>query len=848
MNKIIENLRSSNKKGKDKEFSKYEISLERKSRAHTKENREIENPFESIKQERKFGVLGQKEQEIHLSKAKSNQLNIRRDTIVKEFHNKPKENVFEDFREFREKNFEDKRNKQLRRVGSKLKSKSKFNLEDESDLKNEQTLGENEPESKKQRNNVFNDIIQKSKKMKGQKRKDRNEYFELKDELDADFSEISSLLKIDGKKEKQEDDYDKTIKELLECDKVQPEKKKKTIKESLKQVRGDENFEIDNNYLKDEQVDYQDDDFEKNLLTVNEDDLSDNDDVQEMIEKSDTKFEQDFEQDNQQDTSQIEEGSQDEQEDDQDTSQLTENQDQDDEGETSQLTEGQDEEDQETSQIEDDIETSVLTETSELTENQDEEEEEQDDNETSQLTENQDEDAQEDDNDTSQLTEDNQEGSQDEEENEQETSQLSENQDEVEGQDEDDNETSQLTEDNESSFIAPEDEEDEVNDSKFEKETSKRVNNSEEIISKITTQKEFEKLIEKKVSNIEKYFNTRLTSDQFKFILNFQFKLSSVKDLEEITKILKNSFHYIEKEATEILRKKLYSIHLNLNRYPNISEIYFLKLLLSIYKTQDYRHSIITPLGIFLNQILAEKKVESHQDIISGLYICSMNFHLLKNELYSPESLIWLENLIESEWFKNTKDIIPIKKLSPETSEKNEIYFYLFEVLKLFLNLNYPSYKEIFENIKLKLKNVKVFSKVIKVMIERIEMNEKEKREPLQWLHIKPTEMKTFEPLIYEEFRGRMVDNNNDRLQKKILEKKIKREKRSTVRELRKDNIVLRKAREEEQKKVDEHKKERYKQAIKHIENERSMPSQLDFSENKKAEELKKMRKARKKI
>jgi len=58
----------------------------------------------------------------------------------------------------------------------------------------------------------------------------------------------------------------------------------------------------------------------------------------------------------------------------------------------------------------------------------------------------------------------------------------------------------------------------------------------------------------------------------------------------------------------------------------------------------------------------------------------------------------------------------------------------------------------------------------------------------------------------------------------------------------------LRKAREEEQKRVDDIKKDKYKRAIQFIEHERNVPSQMDFTENKKAEDLKKMRKLRKKI
>jgi len=134
----------------------------------------------------------------------------------------------------------------------------------------------------KRRNNVFNDVIQKSKRFKGQKRKEKMEFSDLREELDNDFNEISSLLKIGNVKTKDEE-YEKVIQELMGCDKVEAEKNKKPLSKVLKmkkETREGENFVIDDSYLKQEEEEEEGEgNFENGLLTVDENQLSDEDEL-----------------------------------------------------------------------------------------------------------------------------------------------------------------------------------------------------------------------------------------------------------------------------------------------------------------------------------------------------------------------------------------------------------------------------------------------------------------------------------------------------------------------------------------------------------------------------------------
>ena len=89
MQKFIEHLKTNKQEKKIKNFKT--TAYEKKSKGNLRNQRERENGFENIKQKRNFDILGRKDQTISLSRSRSRQIEERRDTLMKEFHNSKKE-------------------------------------------------------------------------------------------------------------------------------------------------------------------------------------------------------------------------------------------------------------------------------------------------------------------------------------------------------------------------------------------------------------------------------------------------------------------------------------------------------------------------------------------------------------------------------------------------------------------------------------------------------------------------------------------------------------------------------------------------------------------------------------
>jgi len=109
----------------------------------------------------------------------------------------------------------------------------------------------------------------------------------------------------------------------------------------------------------------------------------------------------------------------------------------------------------------------------------------------------------------------------------------------------------------------------------------------------------------------------------------------------------------------------------------------------------------------------------------------------------------------------------------------------------------------------------------------------------------KPIAIKEYEPAIasdkgdLESMRGKVIDEDPYQVQVKTLRKKISKEKRSAVKELRKDNQFLRTAREQVANQEALVKKQKYKEAIDTMRSERMEHNQMD-RKNKEVDKMKK--------
>lgn len=125
-------------------------------------------------------------------------------------------------------------------------------------------------------------------------------------------------------------------------------------------------------------------------------------------------------------------------------------------------------------------------------------------------------------------------------------------------------------------------------------------------------------------------------------------------------------------------------------------------------------------------------------------------------------------------------------------------------------------------------------------------------RKPLEYLAMKPVEIKSLEPmLIHDGFNKKgssmkIVDPDKQRLQHKVLLKKTKREKRAVVRELKRDNQFLQKAREQELSRIRFEQKQKMKKVMGDLHRETTEQVKEDATQFKMAKQIKQERKKQK--
>jgi hypothetical protein len=336
-------------------------------------------------------------------------------------------------------------------------------------------------------------------------------------------------------------------------------------------------------------------------------------------------------------------------------------------------------------------------------------------------------------------------------------------------------------------------------------------------------QREFEVLFSK---ILNEFFNPLNDKKVLNNLYEKIYDLIASNDSEE-------NLYFVKSEIKNKLEECFNRLEENDDVYPVKSDLYFIKLILSIFRIQN-ENFITTCCLIYLHKILINSTTKSNEDVISGIFICNLIFEILNSKSeqfkFSPEIIFWFEKNL-----KENKDENIVKEM--------------LKILKSFTNLysNLVNYSELFQGISENLKLFKKEKKLISEILSEIEKNSKfqiENRKPIQYLLKKPIELQQFEPLIYSDYGGEIIDKRRN---SRNFEKKVKREERSTVRELRKDNLVLRKTRDEQQNRIDKEKKLKFNKIMKEIEHEKHQQSKKDFSMRREKKDIKEMRKNRKK-
>ncbi|XP_058803660.1 nucleolar protein 14 homolog [Phymastichus coffea] len=359
----------------------------------------------------------------------------------------------------------------------------------------------------------------------------------------------------------------------------------------------------------------------------------------------------------------------------------------------------------------------------------------------------------------------------------------------------------------------------------------------------------------------------------FSYMLQYIDKQASINSSEDVVKYFEifgrlcphfyDLAHVYPVETKKCMHDTLNEKHTkfeeNQKMYPDLNTLSLFKLVSILYPTSDFRHPIVTPCLVFMSQILLRCKVRKKTDISKGLFVSSLilEYNALSKR-WSPAIINFLRGIIyvslPKSFSKVIKVIPPFKSvggisnilLLEENHKKSDIDLVnikmqakdLFEediddefrlrtfvtAIKLLsefqkncseLEAAFSIFKPIYNL--LKHGSIKRFPKniqdLVNVFISDLEQLKVKKLEPLAAAQKKPKALKLYEPRIEVVYEGR----KHPRMPKEQVEisklyNKIKKEKKSAIREIRRDNAFLSKVKIKQQIASDAERKRKVKE------------------------------------
>ncbi|OXU29063.1 hypothetical protein TSAR_015178 [Trichomalopsis sarcophagae] len=309
----------------------------------------------------------------------------------------------------------------------------------------------------------------------------------------------------------------------------------------------------------------------------------------------------------------------------------------------------------------------------------------------------------------------------------------------------------------------------------------------------------------------------------------------------------------------EILKQKHDQFENNIKVYPGLDTLFLFKLVSIIYPTSDFRHPIVTPCLVFMSQILLRCKVKKKSDISKGLFVCTLILeYTVLSKRWSPAVINYLRGVIyvslPKPFSKVIKVIPPFKSVGDtsnilvleENHKKSDIdpatvkmqIEDLVEVemdddyrLRTFvtaLNLLCEFEKHcseldaafsIFEPIltlfecgSVKRYPSKVREKV-KTLIDELKTLKEKVLEPLAYDKKKPKALRMYEPRIEVVHDGkRHKPMSKEKAEREKLLHKLKKETKSAIREIRRDNDFISKVKIKQQIASDAERKRKVKE------------------------------------
>ncbi|XP_049778606.1 nucleolar protein 14 homolog [Schistocerca cancellata] len=116
----------------------------------------------------------------------------------------------------------------------------------------------------------------------------------------------------------------------------------------------------------------------------------------------------------------------------------------------------------------------------------------------------------------------------------------------------------------------------------------------------------------------------------------------------------------------EVIKEKQTDFRNSKRTYPGCDTLVFLKLVSHLFPTSDFRHPVVTPTIIFMEQILWESRIQSRRDVATGLFITTLLLeYSVLSKRFSPAAVNFLCGVlylsVDKSAYKSVRPVPPFK-------------------------------------------------------------------------------------------------------------------------------------------------------------------------------------------
>lgn len=102
---------------------------------------------------------------------------------------------------------------------------------------------------------------------------------------------------------------------------------------------------------------------------------------------------------------------------------------------------------------------------------------------------------------------------------------------------------------------------------------------------------------------------------------HFQTLSALMPQIFELAQLNKENTH---SSIMEVIKEKQQMYRKTKKHFPGLEVLVFLKLGSLLFPTSDFRHQVVTPCLIFMEQMLTNCRVKSAKDVAYGLFVCTL--------------------------------------------------------------------------------------------------------------------------------------------------------------------------------------------------------------------------------